>query len=459
MVHLPDSSSVFLSAIDRKLLKSGKPLPKCRKLIDRETWRVDVFRFALYRFLWSPFVSKCLYAGVCSGCIWIGEEYQTQLAKKKALLAQASASVGYKEVPDLIPTRSDRSRDRVDLKFEKIGTDLKVGLFDLHRQLLDLASCPQMSSDLESFYLEFRDWLKKIPTDFGSVRLRVGPGGTRGVWFDLPNLSIKALLEEKDWLLGILDREIVIEIGQRRKRVFKREGRELHSPLQLRDQADCMSEAQAWSSSFVAGFDSNVGLSAAQQDEKLNESGRRENFLREVPLLSAVGGFTQPGRHVNRTLVERVLHCATQSDTKDWMEIGCGIGNLTFPLASIGIKVRAFDLDELALRFAIENKRRISRILGRTLDVEFKRGNFSSLIPEGQGLLVDPPRSGLGALVSAIGATPVKEILYVSCHSESWARDVEALRQQGFSLIRLEGVDLFPSTPHFEIVSLLRRKS
>lgn len=73
-------------------------------------------------------------------------------------------------------------------------------------------------------------------------------------------------------------------------------------------------------------------------------------------------------------------------------------------------------------------------------------------------LVVDPPRSGLTpeamAAVQDLGAS---RVLYVSCDPATLARDLGALRDNGYRLNHIEAFDLFPQTPHIESLAELER--
>ncbi len=72
--------------------------------------------------------------------------------------------------------------------------------------------------------------------------------------------------------------------------------------------------------------------------------------------------------------------------------------------------------------------------------------------------VVDPPRSGLGrAVVEGLAATRLRVIASVSCDAASFARDARLLTERGFSLRWVQPVDLFPHTPHVEIVGRFER--
>ncbi len=73
-------------------------------------------------------------------------------------------------------------------------------------------------------------------------------------------------------------------------------------------------------------------------------------------------------------------------------------------------------------------------------------------------LIVDPPRKGLEyELIKAIADTPLKQILYLSCNFTTLKRDVEQLKRIGWKVHSVSGYDLFPGTPHFELLIVLEK--
>jgi 23S rRNA (uracil1939-C5)-methyltransferase len=73
-------------------------------------------------------------------------------------------------------------------------------------------------------------------------------------------------------------------------------------------------------------------------------------------------------------------------------------------------------------------------------------------------VVVDPPRAGLGAEVSAeLAKAAPRQIVYVSCDPATLARDLRALQPSGYRLSQVTLVDLFPQTFHLETVAVLDR--
>lgn len=367
----------------------------------------------------------CSLAGLCSGCPDIGTPYADQLRRKALALREAAARAGLGDATwstvEVESLGEGGFRERVDLVLAEDG---RLGLYETgSREVVALGPCPQLAPPL-------RDWLETFAGDVprgerGSIRLRVGPDGRRGTWLDLSNVGVKRLLDEKEWLARLLERAVV-EVGQRRKRLMRKDER-----LGLGDP-----ELAAWSETYCDG--------------------------RPTPLFTAVGGFTQVGRAANRALAGALERLVPKEGR--WLELGCGAGTLTLPLLARGLEVTALDTDPLSL----EGLSRSARLAGLDARLTLERVSFQSattrlksLLETAEGIVADPPRSGLGALWIALQAIPEsrrpRDIVYVSCSVESFVADAARLAALGYRVDSLRALDLFPQTPHLELIARLTR--
>lgn len=363
---------------------------------------------------------NCSYASICSGCDWLlkpmAEQETLKIEHLRSVWAAAPASIGYRS------SVVGGSRDRVDLMIDR---ERGIGLFDRFKTgLVDLQGCPQMSPALEAWFIEFRRF--DFGINRGSVRLRVSPSGARGAWLDFANIDVKTLLDDGRVLRSLLDAGVVVEIGQRRKRLVERDGR-----LRLDDPV-----LAPWFETYVDG--------------------------RATPLYCTIGSFTQPGFVVNRMLVDEVMSLVPSGSRA--AEFGAGIGNFTLPLASRFAHVDAYEVDELAL----EGLSRALKGFGgaRAEDashrVTIHSGNFQgekALALDFRGidcLLVDPPRSGLMRFLEPLAKARPKTLLYVSCFAESFAADSARLLEFGYRVESATIVDQFPQSQHYEIVALFK---
>lgn len=345
----------------------------------------------------------CRYQGRCSGCAWLGKSSEEQRRAKVEALAELSSA----NFIQWVDCGQSALRDRIDLTWE----DGRLGLFEQEeRRILDLETCPMISEGLESWFKIYRQ--KKPAIKKGSVRLRVSPSGLRGAWLDFSNQDVKALFEEKAYLEW-LSRQSIVEIGQRRKRLEWIDGQP-----KLRDP-----KLEAWFETY-------------------DRAGHA------IPVYTTIAGFSQAGFKSNRALVGEVLRQVEKTGEKRWLELFAGSGNFSLALAGSGFEVTAVEMDETAIQGL---KRSCDE---RGLQVETLRKDLyrpTELL--GDAWLVDPPRSGLKNLVETVAISKPKNLIYVSCWSESFLVDAAKLKSLGYRLAELVAVDQFVHSPHVEWVA------
>jgi 23S rRNA (uracil1939-C5)-methyltransferase len=159
-------------------------------------------------------------------------------------------------------------------------------------------------------------------------------------------------------------------------------------------------------------------------------------------------------------LIEEVLAVADPQPTERILDLYCGAGALSLPVARRARELCGVELLPAAITEARENARR-----NGIENVHFLCSAVEGREPqpwEAEAwdlVLVDPPRSGLhpralGKLLR-VGAP---RLLYVSCNPATLARDAGRLvTEGGYAARRLRVFDLFPQTPHLESVLLLER--
>lgn len=133
-----------------------------------------------------------------------------------------------------------------------------------------------------------------------------------------------------------------------------------------------------------------------------------------------------------------------------------GGGTFSIPLAAAGADVVAVE----AAASSVRDLRRNADANG--VEVDIIGGDAARELPElGEldALVVDPPRAGLadGVVESIADAGPAR-VAYVSCNPATWARDVARFEANGYELVRVQPVDLFPQTYHVEVASIFTRK-
>ena len=165
------------------------------------------------------------------------------------------------------------------------------------------------------------------------------------------------------------------------------------------------------------------------------------------------GAFFQVNRWLIDALVERVT--AGQSGALAWDLFG-GVGLFARQLATSFSRVVAVESAPSATAALAQNLRGTTGEAVKADTLAFLRRMEKSERPD--LIVVDPPRTGLGADVTALlAAVAAPTVVYVSCDPATLARDLRALTGSGYAIESVALADLFPQTFHLETVVQLRR--
>ncbi len=207
---------------------------------------------------------------------------------------------------------------------------------------------------------------------------------------------------------------------------------------------------------ILRGEDGRVAMVGAPVLRLARVPGRPEAGLQR----SRPDVFQQANRGANALLVAAAV-TLLRPDGEDVLELHCGAGNFTAPLAERARAVAAVEGQGPALDLARED-------LAAAGNVRFFAGDALKLAQafareRGPGarrfgaVLLDPPREGAKGIGPALRALGVPRAVYVSCDPATLARDVRACVEAGFRLAAVQPVDMFPQTHHVEAAVLLER--
>lgn len=171
--------------------------------------------------------------------------------------------------------------------------------------------------------------------------------------------------------------------------------------------------------------------------------------------------FVQVNAAINQSMVARAIELLEIGPADRVLDLYCGLGNFTLPLARRAAAVTGVE-GEAGL---IERARANARSNGIS-NAEFHVGDLSQppdpTIPWIRGrydaVLLDPPRVGAREVLSAVAHLAPRRVVYISCHTGSLARDLGVLTHElGFRLRAAGVLDMFPHTTHVESMAVLDR--
>lgn len=141
------------------------------------------------------------------------------------------------------------------------------------------------------------------------------------------------------------------------------------------------------------------------------------------------------------------------------LELFAGSGNFTTVLVDAGCRpVTAVDSFAPAVDALREGGEAAVETLCLALDRPHAIETLAPALAGARLLVLDPPRAGFAHLGACLALAPVLEtVVYISCDVATWARDLRQALAAGFALAAVQPLDLFPHTPHVELMSVLRR--
>lgn len=175
--------------------------------------------------------------------------------------------------------------------------------------------------------------------------------------------------------------------------------------------------------------------------------------------------FTQVNHPINRSLISRALSLLDVQPQHRVADLFCGLGNFSLPLARRAAEVVGIEgsatltqrAGEAALAHGLHEKARFTTLNLFEVDVKWLRdlGRFDRI-------LIDPPRDGAMALVTALTQLAPEErperLVYVSCSPGTLARDAGILVNEGGYTLQSAGVvNMFPHTAHVESIAVFTR--
>ena len=170
--------------------------------------------------------------------------------------------------------------------------------------------------------------------------------------------------------------------------------------------------------------------------------------------------FTQVNTEINRQMVSRAVELLDPAGEERVLDLFCGIGNFTLPLATRAREVVGVEGSRELVERARQNARR-----NALENVRFQVANLYECLDREPWLkesfdkaLLDPPRSGAFEVLGHLPRLGVERIVYVSCYPGTLARDAgELVHRHGYRLVAAGVMDMFPHTAHVESIALFEK--
>lgn len=364
---------------------------------------------------------RCPHFGVCGGCSLQHLDPAAQIAAKERVLLEDLRRIGKvvpaEVLPPLIaPVWGYRRKARLGVRYVRKKERLLVGFRERNAPYVaELSRCAVLAPVVGERLADLAALIASLRTYDRIAQVEVALGDDGGA------LVFRNLVE-----LEAEDRAALAAFGA---------GCGLDIYLQ------------------PGGPESVVPLGAARElSYRLPEAG--------VELFFGPGNFTQVNAGINRPMVARALELLDPQPGERILDLFCGLGNFTLPLARRAGHVIGVEGAAALVAQAEENARR-----NGIVNVEFHAADLAAPLERQPWLaagvdkiLLDPPRSGALEVLPHLAALGARRLLYISCNPATLARDAgELVQRYGWRLARAGVMDMFPHTAHVESIALFER--
>lgn len=170
--------------------------------------------------------------------------------------------------------------------------------------------------------------------------------------------------------------------------------------------------------------------------------------------------FIQVNAEVNAQLISAALTLLELTPDDTVLELFCGVGNFSLPIATQAKTVVGVEGDAAATAMASLNAQK-NRLSNATFQVQdLFSSNYQGVWSQQRyaKLILDPPRAGAKEIMPFLAIWQPSLIVYVSCNPFTFARDAKLLQAQGYELDVLQVADMFPQTEHCELIAQFQHR-
>lgn len=364
----------------------------------------------------------CKYFGLCGGCSLQHLSPGAQILAKQQVLLDSLKHIGKLEPEKVLspltgPTWGYRRRARLGVKFVIKKDKLLVGFREKRSSLLaDLERCEVLHPSVGLLLPELRQLVMSLTgyDQIPQIEVAVGDEATALVFRNL------------------------VELGANDLDTLRRFGRDHHIQIYIQP---------AGPESVTLIWPETASLSYHLPEFNLE-------------LFFSPADFVQINADVNRAMISRVIELLQPQAHERVLDLFCGLGNFTLPLARHAAHVTGVEGEAKLIQRAQDNAQR-----NGIHNAEFYVADLSQDL-SGQPwakqrfdkILLDPPRTGALEIIQQLPAFGAVRIVYVSCNPATLARDAQELVQQGYTLISAGVLDMFPHTTHVESIALFEKR-
>ncbi|MGC8554362.1 MAG: 23S rRNA (uracil(1939)-C(5))-methyltransferase RlmD [Candidatus Acidulodesulfobacterium sp.] len=382
----------------------------------------------------------CEYFGICGGCDYLNISYDNEIYWKTEIFR--------KEFKKTFSSNS--SARNVDIKFNPSAENLN------YRQKIGL-----------KIHLKDIGFYKKYSHDIVNIR------NCRLAKEDLNVLLKKAadvLLSEKYYRTVAKNISTITISKAGFKNIifgFKHNLNNFKLPEQF--VGDIFSGAKCDNIFLESAGKKIIKYAARDTDKSINE---KFLTIKDKKILYDLPSFIQINKEQNENIInaisdyiETVTEGLVKGGTKKFsnaLDLYCGFGNITLFLTSYADNIIGVESCDSAVELGKKNV-----LINNINNIKFIKSDVSKFLDKMEKnkdkdkkfdlIILDPPRSGIKGLTGKITALNPSYIIYVSCDTMTFLRDLRQFAENGYKIEKIDLFDMFPRTYHLEQIAYLRK--
>ena len=367
--------------------------------------------------------AKCKHYGVCGGCSFMHLTSEKQIEEKQKVLIDGLEHIGKVKSNEILPPLTThpwgyRRKARLGVKYVFKKEKVLVGFRERSAPYLaELEQCEVLHPDAGLRLTSFATLIRSLSCydKIAQIEVAIGDDVSAFVFRNLVDLTE----DDKEKLISYAKEESIAIYLQPK-------GPDSVTPL----------------------YPENPRLQYSLPDYN-------------VTLDFEPTDFTQVNQDINPKMVALALELLDLKENDHVLELFCGLGNFTLPMARFAKQITGVEGDADLIKRANKNAEN-NDISNTDLHVANLMEDISGSEWLKQGydkLLLDPPRSGAKEMLPYIDKMDIKHIVYVSCNPSTLARDAGTLvNEMGYTLVKTGIMDMFPHTAHVESIALFIKK-
>jgi len=388
---------------------------------------------------------KCSHAGKCGGCSWQHLKYETQLKELNNQISDFFKSLSLdKKLQPIIPASEIfHYRNRMDYC---VGWNGEIGLKEAGswKHYVDIQNCHLIQPNIEQILQTVRDWMK----DFD-----IQPWDNKFYTGHLRYVVIRDAQNQQQRMIILVVKDIK-EISQEARTAIQEKLLKINK----------ISPNIPITSILLGHQPKTTDISLSEKFESLYGPTYLTETINQTNYKIHPNSFFQTNTKMAEKLQSEVLNIIKKIQPNNVLDLYCGLGFFSITIAQQFKnikKVWGYELDEEAIKLANENATN-NQVKDKCEFFAEKAEELSWQDISAETLILDPPRSGLHPKVIKSILDPEtklnpKNIIYVSCNYRRLEDELPQFLEK-YTVRSIQPLDLFPQTPHIEVVLHLELK-